>query len=76
MQDAKRLKKEGKSLVQIKQFVNEKLSENPLYKLDYYEVCDSQTLQPVTSLNNSVILISLIACFVGKIRLIDNLALD
>ncbi|HWY11841.1 MAG TPA: pantoate--beta-alanine ligase [Bacteroidia bacterium] len=76
MQDAKQLKKAGKSISQIKQFVNEKLSGNPLYKLDYYEVCDAQSLQSVNSLNNSVISISLIACFVGKIRLIDNLALD
>lgn len=76
MQESKQLKKEGKSLDQIKQFVSEKLTSNPLYKLDYYEVCDAKTLQPVTSLNNSVISISLIACFVGKIRLIDNLALD
>ena len=76
MQEAKQLKKAGKTLDQIKQFVSEKLASNPLYNLDYYEVCDAKTLVPVTSLNNPVISISLIACFVGKIRLIDNLALD
>jgi pantoate--beta-alanine ligase len=76
MQEAKQLKKEGKSLAQIKQFVSEKLTSNPIYKPVYFEICDASTLMPVTSLNNSVILISLIACFVGKIRLIDNLALD
>ena len=76
MQEAKQLKNKGKTISEIKQFVSEKLASNPLYKLDYYEVCDARTLVPVTSLNNSVISISLIACFVGKIRLIDNLALD
>ena len=76
MQEAKRLKTAGKTVDELKQFVSEKLSKNPIYKLEYYEICDAQTLQPVTSLNSSVISISLIACFVGKIRLIDNLALD
>lgn len=76
MQDAKRLKYEGKSIQEIKDFVNEKLSHNKLYRLDYYEICNASDLSPLNSLNNSVRSISLIAVFVGKIRLIDNLALD
>jgi pantoate--beta-alanine ligase len=76
MQEAKKLKSEGKSIPEIKQFVNEKLSSNPLYKLDYFEICNASTLEPLSSLNNTHKSISLIACFVGKIRLIDNLALE
>lgn len=76
MQEAKKLKNEGKTIEEIKNFVKEKLSTNPLYKPDYFEVCNAETLVPLSSLNNTVKSISLIACFVGKIRLIDNLALD
>lgn len=76
MQEAKNLKNAGKQVNELKQFVSEKLAQNPIYKLEYYDICEAETLKPVTSLNSSVISISLIACFVGKIRLIDNLALD
>jgi pantoate--beta-alanine ligase len=76
MQEAKILKHEGKTIDEIRDFVKEKLSHNPLYKLDYYEICNASTLSPLNSLNNPVSSISLIAVFVGKIRLIDNLALD
>jgi pantoate--beta-alanine ligase len=76
MQEAKNLVKEGKTIEEIKRFVTEKLSHNPLYRLDYYEICNASTLSPLNLLNNSTESISLIAVFVGKIRLIDNLALD
>lgn len=76
MQEGKRLKNAGKTIPEIKQFVNQKLNSNPLYKLDYYEICNASTLSPLNSLDNTNQSISLIAVFVGKIRLIDNLALD
>ena len=76
MKEAKELKNRGKSIAEIKQFVSEKLSHNPLYKPDYYQICNADTLEPLSSLNNTAKSISLIAVFVGKIRLIDNLALD
>jgi pantoate--beta-alanine ligase len=76
MQAAKALKEKGKPVDHIKEFVRVKLAEDPIYKLDYYEVCEPSTLLPLNSLTTNVKSISLIACFVGKIRLIDNLALD
>ncbi len=76
MQEAKRLKQQGKTIPEVKQFVSQQLGSNPIYKLDYYEICNATTLSPLNSLNNSGKSISLIAVFVGKIRLIDNLALD
>ena len=76
MQEAKKLKNSGKSISEIKQFVNNKLAADSIYKPDYYEICNVNTLVPLNSLNNTTKSISLIAVFVGKIRLIDNLALD
>jgi pantoate--beta-alanine ligase len=76
MQEAKSLKKQGKSFAEIKQFVVGKLGSDPIYKLDYFEICNADNLEPLSTVTNSVKSIALIACFVGKIRLIDNLALD
>jgi pantoate--beta-alanine ligase len=76
MQEGKALFKKGASIGEIRKFVKEKLSEDPIYKLDYYEICDASSLLPLTAFSSNVKSISLIACFVGKIRLIDNLALD
>jgi pantothenate synthetase len=45
-------------------------------KLDYYEVCDTETLKPLTALKPNQKAISLIAVFVGNIRLIDNWMID
>lgn len=76
MQEAKNLKLKGKTVEEIKRFVSRKLDSNPLYRLDYYEICNALTLEPLNTVDNSVKSVSLIAVFVGKIRLIDNLALD
>lgn len=56
-----------------KTFIKDETSKQALMKLDYFEVCDADTLQIISSLNQSKTHIALIACFVGKIRLIDNL---
>ena len=45
-------------------------------KLDYYEICDADTLEPLIKINPNKKAISLIAVFVGNIRLIDNWMID
>jgi pantoate--beta-alanine ligase len=52
------------------------VKDNSLMKLDYYEICDPQTLMPLKELKPGQPAISLIAVFVGKVRLIDNLMLQ
>ena len=52
------------------------VQDNPLMKLDYYEICDPQTLKPLNTVEPGRPAISLIAVFVGKVRLIDNLMLQ
>jgi pantoate--beta-alanine ligase len=56
-----------------KKFILQKVNEQPLMKLDYYEICDSESLKPLSALAPGDNAISLIAVFVGKVRLIDNL---
>lgn len=62
-----------KGLLAARELVNHEVNLLPAVKMDYFEVCDAETLQsiePGAPLNNAI---ALIALFVGKIRLIDNL---
>ena len=75
MQEAnKQVKTHGVDTARM--FVEKEISLNPLMKLDYYAVCNANDLAPVTSILPNTPLVSLIAVFVGKIRLIDNLQID
>ena len=56
-------------------YVNHEVNKFEDMKLDYYEICDPDTLQPLTTLPEKKTPVSLLAVFVGKIRLIDNLIL-
>ena len=55
-----------------KQFIAEQVSKTPKMKLDYYEVCDADTLESIKAIHPNQKAISLIAVFVGNVRLIDN----
>ena len=59
-----------------KSFILNEVAKVPIMKLDYYEVCDTETLEPLTALRHNQQAISLIAVFVGNIRLIDNWMVD
>ncbi len=76
LNEAKALLNAGKPISEIKGFISQKLAQNPIYKLDYFEICNPNTLQILHDQNEVKSGIALIACFVGNIRLIDNLLLD
>ena len=44
-------------------------------KVDYIEICDTDTLLPVSAFNKEKKLIALVAAFIENVRLIDNLVL-
>jgi pantoate--beta-alanine ligase len=75
MNEAKRLREQGKTVEELKAFVEKSFSTDPIYKLDYFEICDSENLKSIDRFSDHIKPIALIACFVGKIRLIDNLFL-
>jgi pantoate--beta-alanine ligase len=75
MQEAVVIIKE-KGIGSAKQFISEKVSEISEMKLDYYEVCDSETLKPISEITPNEKAVTLIAVFVGNIRLIDNWMVD
>ncbi len=61
-----------KGIAEAKLFIENKVSEIEIMKLDYYAVCDAETLEPITDYITTKKTVSLIALFVGNIRLIDN----
>lgn len=70
--------KEGKALVdagekdadKIRRVITEKIQSEPLAKIDYVEVVDWNTLEPVQTIEGPVLVA--IAVYIGTTRLIDN----
>lgn len=71
MQEAKRIALE-KGVNEAKVFVTESIAKVLIMKLDYYEICDANTLEKISIIQKDKPSVSLIAVFVGNIRLIDN----
>jgi pantoate--beta-alanine ligase len=59
-----------------KLFVNNEVKELAGTKLEYYEIANADTLESISHLENMQPSISLIAMYVGKVRLIDNLPVN
>jgi pantoate--beta-alanine ligase len=56
----------------IRQILRETLESERSVKVDYVEVADAQTLEPLDRLNDSRVAVALLAARVGTTRLIDN----
>lgn len=76
MQEAKRMKESGKEIPEIKEHVVSELNMRGNYELDYFTICDADSLKELNSFSEAKKHVALIACYVGKIRLIDNISLD
>lgn len=66
-----RLKEEP--IQDIKDYVINEINKIDGFKLDYYEIVDDMTLQPVEFKDLSNGIIGCIAVYVGEVRLIDNI---
>lgn len=64
------LLKGEKDIEKIKECIIESLQTEPVAKIDYVEIVDSETLQPVNYATNAILVA--IAVYIGKTRLIDN----
>ncbi len=61
-------------LKKLKSIAMEKLSVEP-FKAEYVEICDGDTLQPITTMAGHEFVVCCLAVWVEKVRLIDNLVL-
>ncbi|MDY3920244.1 MAG: pantoate--beta-alanine ligase [Candidatus Limivivens sp.] len=71
----------GKSMVKpgmdaeaLKAVIREEIEKEPLSRIDYVEVVDALTMQPVAAVDRPVL--TAIAVYIGKTRLIDNFSYD
>lgn len=72
MKQAVRIAKD-QGIAQAKAFIQESIAPHPAFKLDYFELCRASDLTLLQTAKADTGSIALIALFVGKIRLIDNL---
>ena len=62
----------GLSLGELQQNAEHLFENNPLLKLEYIQICDKENLEPLQEKSPGGAIV-LVACFVGKVRLIDNM---
>jgi pantoate--beta-alanine ligase len=67
----------GKATVaDLKKFVLDEFTKDGFLRLDYFEISDAKTLQPIKEPAKAQPVVACIAVFDGKIRLIDNVLLQ
>ncbi|QEC44909.1 pantoate--beta-alanine ligase [Pseudobacter ginsenosidimutans] len=64
----------SQSLPALKADATEKLQQSG-FRVDYVEICNADTLEPLESWDGKTPLVALVAAFLGDIRLIDNMIL-
>lgn len=55
------------------EFVINGLSSDPVFKMEYFEIVDGDSLQPVKTWDSSDYIVGCIAVYCGSVRLIDNI---
>jgi pantoate--beta-alanine ligase len=71
-----KLKFGTKSANKVTEWVKEQFAKNELLELEYFIIADTKTLKTVTRKNKKNTYRAFIAVYAGKIRLIDNIALN
>ena len=61
------------TLPETKRMVEEAIAATDGLELEYYEIVDGNTLQPIASWNDTAYVVGCITVYCGKVRLIDNI---
>lgn len=64
---------EQMSVKEMIEWVKKEINKNPELNVEYFEIADAQTLQPVSQWNSTKQAVGCIAVQVGQVRLIDNI---
>lgn len=67
---------EQKSVAELLAGAKEILASNPAVELEYLSICETSTLAPVDNIETGKDYVALIAAWVEKVRLIDNILLS
>ena len=65
----------GANLTHLREEVFQRLDEEPGFRPEYVEIVDGRSLQQVDAMQESDFVVACIACWVGEVRLIDNLVI-
>ena len=65
-----------KEISAIRKMVEDTFKNNPVLKLEYFEIADIETLQPTDQKIDNKTYRAFIAVFADTVRLIDNIALN
>ena len=76
MNEAAKMLLSGENIQKTKQFIHHQIGMHNSLRLDYFEVCDTNNLSILEDGKDYGSRLALIALFVGKIRLIDNINID
>jgi pantoate--beta-alanine ligase len=63
------------SIAELKAFAEAGIRSEPLMQLEYFEIVDAETLQPVNDYKEAKNVVACIALKLGNVRLIDNIIL-
>ena len=61
------------TVAETKAWVTETIDRFPFMKVEYYEIVDSLTMQPVSSWTDAQVAVGCITVYCGDVRLIDNI---
>jgi len=61
---------------QVKSFFESEIGRYPEFRLDYFEIADEDTLQPIKRWKDSEKPRAFVAVFLGNVRLIDNMKIN
>jgi len=64
-----------KNALEVVNLVENEFKKQPLLELEYFEIADEETLQPIKNKDQKQKYRAFIAVFAGEIRLIDNISL-
>jgi len=59
----------------VKQLVTGEIQDNPYFRVEYVDVVDTGTLQPINDWQDAEHAVVCVAAFIGSVRLIDNIIL-
>jgi pantoate--beta-alanine ligase len=74
--DAKKRLQDGLPIAEVKKLVSLELEKNGDFKVEYFEITDYETLQPLQTLHSSSKVALCIAAFLEEVRLIDNILIE
>ncbi len=66
----------SKPVKELREWIAEEINNNPFLTVEYIEIVDDKTLQPVESRNNEGTKVACAAVHCEKVRLIDNIVLN